>query len=489
MQSFSLTLARYLSSRIVSQIVGAVVAFLRPRLLSPELFGLWTLLRLITQYAIFADLGVRTALRVYYPLYIARQEHSQAHELVMVGILGSLFIDLLLGTLICIVALGWHWNEIERFGILAMALMIPLQGWHHSVFAVLKAQHRFDIIGKTNYLEAVLLFVSTIALLPPFGIYGLFGSLLTTQTLLNIFLTQSGDIKLRWPGHLTRSTLSMIGKGWHIMTLELAMVLVMTTDRFVVSTLLDTTSLGYYGVAIMIVSFLRNVPGTAREILEPRLMAEMADANLTNLLRLHCLQPVLNTAFLMPLLIGPVALATPLAIDWFLPSYEPSVLPTQVLACGVFFLALSIVLRSVIVALGKDRNAAAFIPAVVVTNVALAGAALYFGLGLAGVAFASGASFLMLFLLFWWILRRELAHAPLQDRDQLLWVLPVFAISCVLIALLHLLPINQGFLGTAVRVILFLALFLLLRWLACQRLTLISPLPWEKRGLQAEGQG
>jgi len=270
MPSFSAILIRYLSSRIFSQLVGAVIAFLRPRLLTPELFGVWTLLRLIPQYAIFADLGVRTALRVYYPLRIAHQEYSQAQDLVMVGILGSLFMDLLLGTLIAIVALAWDWNEIERFGILAMALMVPLQGWHHSLFAVLKAQHRFDIIGKTNYLEAVLLFVSTIALLPLFGIYGLFVSLLTTQTLLNIFLARSLGIKLRWPDHITRSTLSMMGKGWHIMTLELAMVLVMTTDRFVVSTLLDTTSLGYYGVAIMIVSFLRNVPGTAREILEPQ---------------------------------------------------------------------------------------------------------------------------------------------------------------------------------------------------------------------------
>lgn len=489
MHNFSVTLARYLSSRIVSQLVSASIAFLRPRLLSPELFGLWTLLRLIPQYAIHAHLGIRTTLRVYYSLHIARQEDSQANDLVMAGILGSLLLDLLLGFLIVVVALAWNWNEIERFGILSMALIVPLQGWQHSLFAVLKAQHRFDIIGRINYVEAILLFISTIALLPLFGIYGLISSLLITQILLNIFLTQNASIRLRWPGELITKTMNMISKGWHIMSLELAMVLVMTTDRFVVSTLLDTTSLGYYGVAIMIVSFLRNIPGTAREILEPRLMAEMADTDLTELLRLHCLQPTLNTAFLMPLLIGPVALATPLAIHWFLPNYQPAVLPTQVLAFGVFFLALSIVLRSSVVAMGKDRIAAAFMPGIVGTNVALAWGAISLGMGLAGVAVASGASFLLLFLLFWLILRRKLAHTRTEDRDQLLWIIPVFSITCASLALIQTLPIDQGFLGTAVRIALFLALFLLLHWLACQRLTLVSPLPWEKRRLQVEGLG
>jgi O-antigen/teichoic acid export membrane protein len=488
MESFTVTLARYLSSRIVSQVVGAVIAFLRPRMLTPELFGLWTLLRLIPQYAIHAHFGVRTALRVYYPLHIAREEDAQAQDLVMAGIMGSLSIDLLLGTLIATVALGWHWNGMERFGILAMALMVPLQGWHHSLFAVLKAQHRFDIIGGTNYLEAILLFISTIVLLPLFGIYGLFVSLLTTQTLLDIYLTRSANIKLRWPRQLITKSLGMIGKGWHIMSLELAMVLVMTTDRFVVSILLDTTSLGYYGVAIMIVSFLRNMPGTAREILEPRLMAEMATADLPSLLGQHCLQPTLNTAFLMPLLIGPVALAAPLAIDWLLPNYEPAVLPTQILACGVFFLALSIVLRSFVVAMGKDRIAAAFMPGIVLANVALAWAALHSGLGLPGVALASGASFLLLYILFWWVLRPELAQSAIRDRAQLLWILPVFVFTCALIGGLQLLPFGQGFVGTAIRVVLFFGIFLTLRWLAIRRLTLISPLLWEKPRLSAGGR-
>lgn len=488
MQSFTVTLARYLSSRIVSQVIGAVIAFLRPRLLTPELFGLWTLLKLIPQYAIHAHLGVRTALRVYYPLHIARKEEVHARNLVMVGILGSLSIDLLLGALIAIVALVWDWNATERLGILTMALMVPLQGWHHSLFAVLKAQHRFDIIGKTNYLEAVLLFISTIALLPHFGIYGLYYSLLTTQTLLDIYLTRSANIKLGWPDQLKARTFGMIDKGWRIMSLELAMVLVMTTDRFVVSILLDTTSLGYYGVAIMIVSFLRNMPGTAREILEPRLMAEMATTDLPILLRQHCLQPTLNTAFLMPLLIGPVALATPLAIDLLLPNYAPAVLPTQILACGVFFLALSIILRSFVIAMGKDRLAATFMPGVILTNVTLAWIALYSGLGLPGVAFASGVSFLLLYLLFWWLLRHELTHAAIRYRAQLFWILPVFVFTCTVIGMLQLLPIDPGVMGTTIRVLLFFCIFLALRWFAVGHLNLITPMFWERARLSAGGQ-
>jgi O-antigen/teichoic acid export membrane protein len=471
------TLARYLSSKLISQLVGAAIGFLRPRLLSPELFGIWTLLKLIPQYAVFADLGTRTALRIFYPWHMARGDLVQARELVCGGILGALLIDLLLASTLAAIALTGNWNDTMRFGLVAMATVVVLQGLHHSFFAALKASQRFDVIAHATYVESAVLVLTTLLLLPILGLYGLFISLVLSELTITLYLARRVDIELKWSRRILRLTAGLIRRGWPIMSMELAMILVITTDRFVVSAMLDTTALGYYGVALMIVSFLRNIPGTAREVLEPRLMADLADIERPTLLRRHLLQPALNAAFLMPLMIGPVALAAPFVIDWLLPDYQPAAVPTQVLACGVYFLALSLILRSAIVAFGRQSQAAAVMPLIVLTNVLIAWAMLQLGWGLAGVAAASGLAFLLLFLTLWRLLRRELEESAANERRQLIWIWPLSGLTCLLIWLLPHLYRDAGLLGTGLHILAFLGVFLLLHWLAQRSLSLLSPLP------------
>jgi O-antigen/teichoic acid export membrane protein len=476
------TLARYLSSKLFSQFIGAVLGFLRPKLLSPELFGIWTLLKLIPQYAKFSDIGIRTAFRVFYPWHQARGDKDRAEALVSGGILGALLIDSLLAAAISTIALVGDWDVTMRFGLLAMAVVVIFQGLHHSLFGALKASHRFDIISRANYIESSTLLLTTLILLPTLGIYGLLLSLLSSELAVVIFVSFRTELAVRWSRNILTMMAAMIRQGWPIMSLELAMVLVVTTDRFVVSFMLDTTALGYYGVALMIVNFLRNVPGTAREVLEPRLMADLANTDRSELMSDHVLKPVLNAAFLMPLLIGPVALAAPLAIDWLLPAYQPAGTPTQILACGVYFLALSVILRSAIVAIGRQRQAALLMPLIVLANILIAWLGITLGYGLSGVAAASGFAFMLLYLTLRRLLRSELAATTATDRKELIWVWPLFILTCLLIWGLPRIISDMGLIGTSIRILTFIGILFIVNWIAGHRLKLLSPLPFSVIG-------
>ncbi|NKN33895.1 lipopolysaccharide biosynthesis protein [Marichromatium bheemlicum] len=477
---FSTTLARYLSSKITRQLIGAITAFLRPRLLTPELFGVWTLLKLIPQYASYAHLGARTTLRVYYPWHIARGEQARAETLVSGAILTTLLLDLLVAAALILIALHDGQGDALRLGLVAMAGVVLLQAWHHTAFAALKARHRFDLIGRANYLESVLLLATTLALLPTFGFYGVLWSLLITEASVGLLLWHQAGIVPRWPRRALRLGGEMIRRGWPIMSLELAMMLVVTADRVMAWVLLGASALGHYGVAVMIIGFLRNIPGTAREILEPRLMGELAASDHDQLLREHLLRPALNAAFLMPLLIGPVALATPLAIDLLLPRYQEAIVPTQILACGVHFLALALVLRSLVVAFEQQRRAARLTPAVLAAEVLVAWLAVELGWGLEGIATASVFGLALLFILFRHTLRPQLARLGHDERRQLDWVWPLFALNATLIWALSLLPLGHGPVATALRILVHVTLFLLLHRLTRTRLALLSPLPWRR---------
>ncbi|GAB0148183.1 MAG: oligosaccharide flippase family protein [Marichromatium sp.] len=477
---FSTTLTRYLSSKITRQLIGAITAFLRPRLLTPELFGVWTLLKLVPQYASYAHLGARTTLRVYYPWHLARGEGERAESLVSGAILTTLLLDFLVAGALILIALRGGQGEALRLGLTAMAGVVLLQAWHHTAFAALKARHRFDLIGRANYLESALLLATTLALLPTLGFPGLLLSLLITEAAVGVLLWQQAGIVPRWPARPLRLGGEMIRRGWPIMSLELAMMLVVTADRVMAWVLLGAGALGHYGVAVMIVGFLRNIPGTAREILEPRLMGELADADRNQLLREHLLRPALNAVFLMPLLIGPVALATPLAIDWLLPRYQAAIVPTQILACGIHFLALALVLRSLVVAFEQQRRAALLVPVVLVGEGMSAWLAVRLGWGLPGIAGASVLGFALLFMLFRRILRPQLDHLERSERRQLDWIWPLFVLNGTLIWTLSLLPLGHGPVATALRILVHIALLLLLHRLARTRLALLSPLPWRR---------
>lgn len=470
------TLRRYLSSKIVRQLLGAVTAFLRPRLLSPELFGVWTMLRLIPQFSAYAHLGLRNTLRIYDPWHRSRGEHEAADALVDVGLIGGLMIDLLLALAILVIAWAGDWSWPVRAGLSAMAAVVVLQGWHHSLFAALKARNRFDLIAKTNYLESGLIFVCTLALLPTLGIYGVFLALLITELAVVRWLNRRAGVRPRWRPGLPRGIGGMIARGWRIMGLELMMLLVVTADRLLVSAWMGVEAVGYYGVAALIVSFLRNVPGTAREVMEPRLMAELARDDRAGLLQRHVLEPLMNSAFLMPLLIGPAVLAAPLAVRWVLPGYEAAVVPTQVLACGIYFLALSLMLRSAVVAFGHQGRAMLLLPAVLAAQVGFSWLGWRVGLGLAGFALGSGLGFLLMFLLYACVLRAEMASVPRSLRRELAAIWPMFAVSTLLPWALLALPMELDLLGTGVRVIVSLVVLAGIHRAAASRLSLLAPL-------------
>ncbi|MCD6416053.1 MAG: hypothetical protein J7M08_05095, partial [Planctomycetes bacterium] len=61
--------AKYSSGRFYRMGLGLITAFIRPKLLSPEYYGIWTLLKLIPNYLSYAHGGTRTAMRYLIPLY------------------------------------------------------------------------------------------------------------------------------------------------------------------------------------------------------------------------------------------------------------------------------------------------------------------------------------------------------------------------------------------------------------------------------------
>ncbi|MDY0269129.1 MAG: polysaccharide biosynthesis C-terminal domain-containing protein [Trichloromonas sp.] len=434
------TIARYASSNLFRQVLGVVNAFLKPKLLSPELFGLWNLLSLIPNYAQYIHLGSRSALRYQIPANRGRPREAENGGLIGAVYYGTLALSLLLAAGLLLAAVWLPLATAAQVGLATMAAVVLLTWYFDFQVTLLKATEQFRLLGTVNFFQAGLLSLLNLVLILALGLYGLYAALLISS-LAGVGYIRARYRPPRFAPYRHRVFLELVRTGLPIMAFSMSALLIRTADRFLIAGFLGLEALGYYGIATMAFNLLMQIPGASREVLEPKLMQAFAHGESEALLGEYLVQPLLVMAYVVPALLGTAILLLPGAVTWLLPRYLAGVPAAQLLLVGGYFLALTYVLRGVIVAQGQQWAAALLTLAVTGANLGAGLLLLRLGLGLPGVALASGGSFLLLFLLQWWLVRRRLTvPLPLALTD-LAWplVLPVVA-GAALLALSSRLP-------------------------------------------------
>lgn len=468
----------YATSRYFRQISGLLLAILRPKLLGPSFYGLWTLFKVIPRYSRFFGLGAREALRFYLPYHRERGDTARVNTLTNSVFAGTGFLHGLIAIGLLLVCLSKGFSPESRFGLLCMALYLPLEFYFRHMLTLLRAEEKFSLIARYNYLESFAVFIFTIPLLYWFRIYGVFVSVLLTRfTVAALMFHQNGmrgRLQFQWKGYL-----EMVRKGFPIMMSDFCIELITTSDRIIITILLGQTALGYYGIAAMALAMLIQLPGTAREIMEPQVMRDMDGRATETFLDDYLLKPLVNTAFLIPFLIGPVCLLLPIAIPILLPQYLPAIVPTQIIALGMFFLALAFVPRPIIVANAWQADISRYLPLVLILNIGMSVGFVKAGLGIVGVAMGSGLAFALLFLTLFAFIAAKMKIESSHWRSHLLALaLPFPAMCLVLFALSRTLPnlIANDILCGGVALVLYTGAMGIFHIIASRRVALLKGL-------------
>jgi len=389
--------AAYASSRFYRQGLDLLTALARPRLLDPELYGVWTLLKVIPEYATYHHLGSRTIARYRIPHHDARGERDAAETVASAAFSQSLATVLVLsgGLVACAAALD---VSIEfRVGLLAMAVLIVLQAVYEFYVTLLRATQHFHLVTRLQYIRATAGLLLTVALVYSLGIYGLFLAVVGTMAILLVWVSRRFRYTpgWRWDARLMRD---LTLRGAPVMAMGLGLALTSTVDRFLIAGMLGTESLGYYGIATLAFGFLSQAPGAAREVVEPKLMRRMAD-DPTAAAEQYFLRPTVNLAYGMPFLIGPVFFLLPVAVPVLLPRYESGVAAAQILSLGAHCYGLIYLLRMMVVAQGLQTLAALLMPLGALVSLGAGAAAIRLGYGVEGVAAGSVLALVFLLLL------------------------------------------------------------------------------------------
>lgn len=381
--------------------MGAITAITRPILLTPELFGLWNLLKTIPEYTSYAHLGACESARYAIPRNQVRGRDEDNAAIERTLFLGSFILNLVPFLGLVVYALAWEHQPVEFWGLLAVAGIVLLRwAWEYQL-TMLKAYQRFSVISLGNVIMPVINFLG-LGLLLFFSIYGLYVSALASLAAVTVYYLTRMPLQ-SGPAPSLALYRNLVALGFPIMSLALVILLLRTADRFIIAGLLGAQELGYYSIAIMILNFAMNVPVATREIMEPRLMQALDGLGVQPFMDDYFFRPLLTTAFAMPLILGPVFYLAPLMVSLLLPRYIPGIETTGIIAVGGYFLALVYITRGIVVARRRQAWAAGLGLVAATLNVGLSLGLVKAGLGIEGVAVSTvtalGVYYLMLHLL------------------------------------------------------------------------------------------
>ncbi len=418
------TITRYAGSNLVRQILGMLTAFARSRLLSPEQFGLWSLLNLIPQYSGFLHLGSRSGITYRIPQLQQKQDAAGAALVRNTVRRFSLATSLLAALALLAAAAILHQDRQLSLLLVLSAVLVLVNWWFEHRVVLLKGQQCFDLISRSNYLRAILLLVSTLVLLPFWGVAGAVLAVVLTLTVSAIYLLLHSP-RMPHAGFDPALLRRMIRQGAPLLGVSLAVLLLRNIDRLMIAGMLDLHAVGLYALGGMIVGFLINIPGVSREVLEPRLMQAQQKRPLDRLVGPYLIEPVFKSALLMPLVVVPAELILPFFIHGFLPEYSEGIDAIRILLLSSLLIALFYPLRGIVVA--RDWQGRTLLHALVAVGLNAVGNwhVLRQGWGLEAVAWVSLASFATLLVFEWFTVMGRIPHPRemIPGRRSLLWLL------------------------------------------------------------------
>jgi O-antigen/teichoic acid export membrane protein len=397
---------------------------------------------------------------------------------------GSLLPSAFVATVLLCVVLLADLDAPVRIGLGAMALIVLAQWYHDNYVLALKAYQHFGVLSFSICLKAACTFLLTALLLYLFGIYGAFLVPLLALIPVLAYLRAKSPVGERT--HFDISVFSrLVKEGFPIMLYNFGAILLSTSDRIVISYFLGNEPLGYYGIAVMVFGIMRQIPGTAREVIEPDLMQRMESHRDARILRDYLFTPLLTTAYLMPFLVGSAFFLVPAVIPLALPRYVPGIAATQIIVFGCYFLALAYSTRGLIVAHNWQLSAAVITGIVLLTHVVLSSVLIRSGFGIEGVALSCGVSQLLLFLCSFLFLRKKCARPAAEWRTTAGGILLAFLGMSGTIALLQLaftyVSIN-AYIDPLIKVLLFFGAMILVTKRARARLGILQDLPFRAPG-------
>lgn len=391
---------RFTLSGYISSVCNFISATIIRKILNPFFMGIYAELALVLEYAKYSHLGVLDSLDRQIPYYNGRKEFEKMEETKNVGVSFSLLTSLIsaLGIIIFSYFLKDRLSPSLFIGLKVIAIMVVARSMSTFYVTLVRTNHLFGPLSNYVIIVAIfdILFKTILGI--KFGVIGILWGTVITLILGILYLFRKTGLRfritLKMPKMVIKSLLSI---GLPLLLAGFTFMVLRSIDRIMIITLLTKEDLGYYSIAIMMHSFVFQLPNLIYTVLFPRFYEAFGRAeNNVDKIRNYLEKPTLAFAYLFPIMIGMAIIALPVFVNYVLPRYKDGITPALILLFGTFFISITNMSAYLLIAL-KKQNALVIIGAIcaiisVFLNLILVKT---FHLGIKGVALGTAITYFL----------------------------------------------------------------------------------------------
>jgi O-antigen/teichoic acid export membrane protein len=380
-------------ARVISLVIGFFRSLVIPGLLGPLSYGIWKALGLIQTYAQFGDLGTRAALKREIPFYTGKGDMARVAAARDTAFAAN-NISILTAAACAIVGAFLVDDAAMRTALL---LFLPgLYFAHMNSFfeQLLSALKEFTWMARLSVWSGVLEAALAIGFTWAFGVNGLIVGTALAYLISTAFQVQriGWDVRPRWNWPVLRELIS-IGFPSHLNGLLYNIFI--SIDRWLILSFMGLTSFGYYALGMTINEYLLQFSYTFGNVLSPRLVEKYSERERVEDLRGMVEVPLIIISRFAPVALGGVYFVAEAVVRTFLTSFEPGLVPLQILLVGTFFSSVPRGLSSFFITLRKQSQTVHLYLMAIGLNLVLVWWLLSSGYGLAGAATGTSLSLAM----------------------------------------------------------------------------------------------
>ena len=390
----------------VCHAVGTVTGLLLRMLLDPAQMGIWQTVKLVLNYANYANLGISKGAAREFTVARGRGDTAAAER----GLNLALTVNTLSSLLYAAVLVGagaWiglsgggAWAGAWALGLVAAGGLAVLGRYVTFQITILRSAQAFAATSQLSVLEAVLTLGVCGLATWRWGLPGLYGGTMLVMVVALLYVHRCRVVQLAWAWDLAEIR-RLVGIGAPILLAGTVAALFRSLDKLMILGYFSDREyqLGCYSLALMVTTALFGLGNMLSVVMGPRYGEKFGHSGR----RGDVARLVARTSELLGAAMGLTAalaiVAAPPLLVRLLPDYRPGLAPLVWLVPGAVALALALPASQYLVAVDRQRRALGAV--VVATVLAAIGnhVALRGGYGLPGVAAATAAGYVVYLVL------------------------------------------------------------------------------------------
>ncbi|MBI5605156.1 MAG: oligosaccharide flippase family protein, partial [Deltaproteobacteria bacterium] len=330
--------ALYSSSLFFTRFLLSIRGILIPKLLGPAEYGLYNSLLLIPEYVLHVHFGTLDALKREIPFCYGRKDLARASLIRNTAFFQYVFTTSCSVVIILLITFFFR-NRLGPSVFYALGLIcvwIFFLSFETFFDQVARTDNRFDILTRTEIFASLTGFIFMLLMILTWGLYGLLGSLILVSMLKAGYIFRGGHYRIAWQWDF-QELKRLLKIGFPMVSGVILATVLNSVDRFIIIVYLESMELGYYALALTVLSFLLIIMTGTYGVLEPRIYRLYGEKGSIEAIRPLMLEALSGMTLIFPLILGLIYIVFPLLVTFLLPKYLPSLTCIRIMILGSFF--------------------------------------------------------------------------------------------------------------------------------------------------------